>query len=101
MGRGGCFFGFLSGIAVRISRWDLFIQVKGKQRKRRKQNERDRYSRSAPNDAGDLETGLRWAMREHAAMVRGILRRILPGRERDVEECMADGGMREAGTGGG
>ena len=49
----------------------------------------------------DPETGLRWAMREHAAMVRGALRRILPGRERDVEECMADGGMREAGTGGG
>lgn len=38
----------------------------------------------------DPETGLRWAMREHAAMVRGILRRILPARERDVEECMAD-----------
>lgn len=38
----------------------------------------------------DPETGLRWAMREHAALVRGILRRILPGRERDVEECMAD-----------
>lgn len=34
----------------------------------------------------DPETGLRWAMREHAAMVRGALRRILPGRERDVEE---------------
>lgn len=38
----------------------------------------------------DPETGLRWAMREYAALVRGILRRILPGREDDVEECMAD-----------
>lgn len=38
----------------------------------------------------DPETGLRWAMRDHAALVRGILRRILPGREHDVEECMAD-----------
>lgn len=38
----------------------------------------------------DPETGLRWAMRDHSAMVRGILRRILPGREGDVEECMAD-----------
>lgn len=38
----------------------------------------------------DPETGLRWAMRDYAALVRGILRRILPGREDDVEECMAD-----------
>lgn len=38
----------------------------------------------------DPETGLRWAMRDYAAMVRGILRRILPRRENDVEECMAD-----------
>ena len=38
----------------------------------------------------DPETGLRWAMRDYAALVRGILRRILPGRENDVEECMAD-----------
>lgn len=38
----------------------------------------------------DAETGLRWAMRDYAPLVRGILRRILPGRERDVEECMAD-----------
>lgn len=38
----------------------------------------------------DPETGLRWAMQDHAALVRGILRRILPGHERDVEECMAD-----------
>lgn len=38
----------------------------------------------------DPETGLRWAMREYAALVRGILRRILPGREDVVEECMAD-----------
>lgn len=38
----------------------------------------------------DPETGLRWAMRDYAAMVRGVLRRILPGREHDVEECMAD-----------
>ena len=38
----------------------------------------------------DPETGLRWAMRDYAALVRGILRRILPGREHDVEECMAD-----------
>ena len=38
----------------------------------------------------DPETGLRWAMRDYAALVRGVLRRILPGHERDVEECMAD-----------
>lgn len=38
----------------------------------------------------DPETGLRWAMRDYASLVRGILRRILPQRERDVEECMAD-----------
>lgn len=38
----------------------------------------------------DAETGLRWAMRDYAPLVRGVLRRILPGRERDVEECMAD-----------
>lgn len=38
----------------------------------------------------DAETGLRWAMRDYAPLVRGILRRILPQRERDVEECMAD-----------
>lgn len=38
----------------------------------------------------DPETGLRWAMREYAALVRGVLRRVLPGKERDVEECMAD-----------
>lgn len=38
----------------------------------------------------DPETGLRWAMRDYASLVRGILRRILPGQERDVEECMAD-----------
>ena len=38
----------------------------------------------------DPETGLRWAMRDYAALVRGILRRILPGREHDVEECMVD-----------
>lgn len=38
----------------------------------------------------DPETGLRWAMRDYAALVRGILRRVLPGKERDVEECMAD-----------
>lgn len=38
----------------------------------------------------DPETGLRWAMRDYAALVRGVLRRVLPGKERDVEECMAD-----------
>lgn len=38
----------------------------------------------------DPETGLRWAMRDYAALVRGILRRVLPGKGRDVEECMAD-----------
>lgn len=38
----------------------------------------------------DPDTGLRWAMREHAALVRGILRRVLPGKDRDVEECMSD-----------
>lgn len=38
----------------------------------------------------DPETGMRWAIRDYAALVRGILRRILPGREDDVEECMAD-----------
>ena len=46
----------------------------------------------------DPETGLRWAMRDYAgpdpalprALLRGVLRRILPGHERDVEECMAD-----------
>ena len=38
----------------------------------------------------DPETGLRRAMEDYASLVRGILRRILPGRDRDVEECMAD-----------
>lgn len=38
----------------------------------------------------DSETGLRWAMRDYAALVRGILRRILPRQEDDVEECLAD-----------
>lgn len=30
----------------------------------------------------DPDTGLRWAMRDYAALVRGIARRILPGRDR-------------------
>lgn len=38
----------------------------------------------------DPDTGLRWAMRDYAALVQGIVRRILPGRDRDVEECTAD-----------
>lgn len=38
----------------------------------------------------DPDTGLRWAMRDYAALVRGIARRILPGRDRDIEECTAD-----------
>ena len=38
----------------------------------------------------DPDTGLRWAMRDYAALVRGIARRILPGHDRDIEECTAD-----------
>ena len=38
----------------------------------------------------DPDTGLRWAMRDYAALVRGIARRILPGQDRDIEECTAD-----------
>ena len=37
----------------------------------------------------DPDTGLRWAMRDYAALVRGIVRRILPGHDRDIEECTA------------
>lgn len=29
-------------------------------------------------------------MRDYAALVRGIARRILPGHDRDIEECTAD-----------
>lgn len=32
----------------------------------------------------DPDTGLRWAMRDYAALVRGIARRILPGHDRDI-----------------
>ena len=38
----------------------------------------------------DPDTGLRWAMRDYAALVRVIARRILPGQDRDIEECTAD-----------
>ena len=38
----------------------------------------------------DPDTGLRWAMRDYAALVRGIARRILPGHDRAIEECTAD-----------
>ena len=38
----------------------------------------------------DPDTGLRWAMRDYAALVRGIARRILPGQDRDIDECTAD-----------
>ena len=38
----------------------------------------------------DPDTGLRWALRDYAALVRGIARRILPGHDRDIEECTAD-----------
>ena len=48
----------------------------------------------------DPDTGLRWAMRDYAALVRGIARRrpvafeapggVVPGHDRDIEECTAD-----------
>lgn len=38
----------------------------------------------------DPDAGLRWAIRDYATLVRGIARRILPGQDRDVEECTAD-----------
>ena len=38
----------------------------------------------------DPDTGLRRAMRDYAPLVQGIARRILPGRDLDIEECTAD-----------
>ena len=46
----------------------------------------------------DPDTGLRWAMRDYAALVRGIARRILPGHDRDIEECTADVFVEATGT---
>lgn len=38
----------------------------------------------------DPETGLQAAMEQYAPMVKAILAGILPGRQQDLEECMAD-----------
>ena len=80
----------LSHFPVRFSPSRLSIRVKGAKTKGVEAHETNTTPTLLQAIRQDPDTGLRWAMRDYAALVRGIARRILPGHDRDIEECTAD-----------